>query len=169
MCSFNAVVDDDDLVNSYLPAFEACVREAHVSSIMCSYNAINGVPSCADGRLNQQVMREQWGVRPWAGVFIRSAWAAAWRSLRYGSRQFDGYIVSDCGAIYFIEAEHNYTHTVSETCYVAMDQGGCDVRARLLFRFLSRCRFRFASFAFLMCGTPSLNAAAITHSAVLPS
>ena len=56
---------------TYFPAFEACVREGRGASIMCSYNAVNGVPSCANDLFQNQVVRDQWG--------------------------FQGFIVSGCG------------------------------------------------------------------------
>lgn len=48
---FDAIVDERDLADTYLPAFQACVEVGRVSSIMCSYNAVNGVPSCANSYL----------------------------------------------------------------------------------------------------------------------
>ena len=54
---FNAIVSDQDLVETYLPPFETCVRDAHVASIMCSYNMINGIPSCANPFLLQTIAR----------------------------------------------------------------------------------------------------------------
>jgi beta-D-xylosidase 4 len=45
---FDAHVSDQDLVETYQPPFEACIRDARAASIMCSYNSINGVPSCAN-------------------------------------------------------------------------------------------------------------------------
>lgn len=44
---FNAIVSDQDLVETYLPPFKSCIQDAQVASIMCSYNSINGIPSCA--------------------------------------------------------------------------------------------------------------------------
>ncbi|KAF4041180.1 Glycosyl hydrolase family 3 N terminal domain [Phytophthora infestans] len=44
----NAMVTKQDQADTYFPAFEDCVKRGHVSSIMCSYNAVNGIPSCAD-------------------------------------------------------------------------------------------------------------------------
>ena len=61
-----------DLVDSYLPSFQTCVEEGKVSGIMCSYNAVNGVPSCANDWL--------------LGTLLRDSW------------QFDGYVTSDCDA-----------------------------------------------------------------------
>jgi len=50
-----------DISQTYLPAFEACVREGNAGGIMCSYNAVNGVPSCANSYLLNTIAREQWG------------------------------------------------------------------------------------------------------------
>lgn len=97
---FNAIIDQQDLVQYYWPTFEACVRDAHVGSIMCSYNSVNGVPSCANDLFNNDIVRGEWG--------------------------FDGFIVSDCGAIDCIINNHHYTNNNTETCQVAM-RGGCDL------------------------------------------
>ncbi|XP_065885783.1 uncharacterized protein [Dysidea avara] len=97
---FNAIVSDQDLVETYLPAFEACVREGNAGSIMCSYNAVNGVPSCANSFLQNTIVREQWG--------------------------FEGYIVSDCGAIGTIINTHHYTSNPADTVAAGL-HGGCDL------------------------------------------
>jgi xylan 1,4-beta-xylosidase len=54
---FDARVTDQDLVETYLPPFESCVRDAKVASIMCSYNSINGVPACANRFLIEMIAR----------------------------------------------------------------------------------------------------------------
>lgn len=54
--SFNAIVTRQDLADTYLPPFEACVA-ADVSAVMCSYNAVNGVPSCGSEYLQETVLR----------------------------------------------------------------------------------------------------------------
>lgn len=46
---------------TYFPAFHACVSEGGAKSIMCSYNAVNGVPSCANGLFQNTVVRDEWG------------------------------------------------------------------------------------------------------------
>ena len=67
---------------------------------MCSYNAVNGVPTCANKMLNT-ILRERWN--------------------------FSGYITGDTGAVSDIFMEHKYVgDSVNATC-VAMDHGGCDV------------------------------------------
>lgn len=57
------------LLQTYFPTFHACVSEGGAKSIMCSYNAVNGVPSCANSLFQNTAVRDQWG--------------------------FDGYIVSE--------------------------------------------------------------------------
>ena len=54
---FNAIVSDQDLVETYLSPFETCIRDAKVASIMCSYNAINGIPACANEFLLKTIAR----------------------------------------------------------------------------------------------------------------
>jgi beta-D-xylosidase 4 len=54
---FDANVTDQDLLETYLPPFETCIRDAKVASIMCSYNAVNNVPSCANQFLLQTLAR----------------------------------------------------------------------------------------------------------------
>lgn len=87
-------------METYFPAFEACVREGKAASIMCSYNEVNGVPSCANGLFQNQVVREQWG--------------------------FQGFIVSDCGAINDIVKTHHYTSSAAEAVMFAL-RGGTDL------------------------------------------
>ena len=54
---FDARVSDQDQVETFLPPFESCIRDAKVASIMCSYNAVNGVPSCANKFLLDTIAR----------------------------------------------------------------------------------------------------------------
>ncbi len=91
-----------DLEDTYLPAFRATVTEGRVESLMCVYNAIDGVPGCANDRLMQMYLRDSWG--------------------------FTGYIVSDCGAaanIYRPDSLH-YTDT-PEAGVAAGFKAGMDV------------------------------------------
>ncbi|KAJ7075849.1 glycoside hydrolase family 3 protein [Mycena belliarum] len=59
--AFDAVISTQDLSEFYLPPFQSCVRDAKVASVMCSYNAVNGVPSCADAYLLKTILRDFWG------------------------------------------------------------------------------------------------------------
>ena len=54
---FNAIVSDEDLVETHLPSFESCIRDAHGASPMCSFNAINGIPACANKFLLTTIAR----------------------------------------------------------------------------------------------------------------
>jgi beta-D-xylosidase 4 len=54
---FDARVSDQDLVETYLPPFETCVTDAHVATIMCSFNKINGIPACANRFFLQTIAR----------------------------------------------------------------------------------------------------------------
>eukprot|EP01094_Clydonella_sp_ATCC50884_P013034 TRINITY_DN2330_c2_g1_i5.p1 TRINITY_DN2330_c2_g1~~TRINITY_DN2330_c2_g1_i5.p1 ORF type:complete len:654 (+),score=198.47 TRINITY_DN2330_c2_g1_i5:97-1962(+) len=72
--NFSAQLDARNLWETYMPGFEACVRYAQGAHVMCSYNAINGVPTCADPQLLNGVLREKWR---WAGFVVSDydAWA----------------------------------------------------------------------------------------------
>jgi beta-glucosidase len=74
--TFDAQADAHDLRETYLPHFEACVKEAGAHSIMGAYNRTNGEACCASSTLLEKILRQEWG--------------------------FDGYVVSDCAAIYDI-------------------------------------------------------------------
>jgi beta-glucosidase-like glycosyl hydrolase len=70
---FDARVTERDMAETFLRPFEMCVRDGDASSVMCSYNRINGIPACADARLLSGTVRGDW--------------------------QLHGYIVSDCDAV----------------------------------------------------------------------
>jgi len=97
---FDAVVDERDLRLTYLPHFEACVREGGAFSVMAAYNCTNGEPCCASPTLLQSILREEWG--------------------------FEGYVVSDCGAIHDIYAGHRAAATAAEAAALAV-KAGCDL------------------------------------------
>jgi beta-glucosidase-like glycosyl hydrolase len=86
---FDADVPMQDLVDSYMVPFQACVEKGKVTSLMCSYNAVNGMPSCANDWLLQTVARDSWG--------------------------FDGAIVSDCDADSDVFNSHHFTKTPEES------------------------------------------------------
>ncbi|KAJ6631270.1 Beta-xylosidase/alpha-L-arabinofuranosidase 2 [Pseudolycoriella hygida] len=94
--SFDAVVNKQDMADTYLPVFKTCV-ENKVTSIMTAYSGINGVPATANKYYITDVIRGQWG--------------------------FDGYIVSDCGAVDNVINDHKYTKTESENCHAVLDAG----------------------------------------------
>ena len=94
---FDAEVSEYDLVNTYLAAFRATVTEGKADSIMCSYNSVAGIPACASADLLQKRLREQWG--------------------------FQGYVVSDCGAVNDIYQPHQYTSTLGGAAVAAVKAG----------------------------------------------
>jgi len=96
---FNATCNDKDLYETYMPAFEACVKEAKVESVMGAYNRTNGEPCCGHSYL-QDVVRDKWG--------------------------FEGHIVSDCWAIRDFHEHHKVTKNNEESAALALNKG-CDL------------------------------------------
>jgi beta-glucosidase len=70
----NAVIDERTLHEIYLPAFEAAVKEAHVSALMDSYNLVNGQHMTQNGPLNTGLLRDQWHF----GGVVMSDWSATY-------------------------------------------------------------------------------------------
>ncbi|XP_062517183.1 uncharacterized protein LOC134192460 [Corticium candelabrum] len=72
--TFSAKLDARNLWETYLPVFKACVRYAQAGHVMCSYNAINGIPTCGDPNLMNGVLRKRW---KWKGFVVSDydAWA----------------------------------------------------------------------------------------------
>ena len=93
---FNAEVSPKDLWETYLPAFEKAVEEG-VAGIMGAYNRTNGEPCCAHTRLMEEILQNKWG--------------------------FEGYYVSDCGAIADIFYNHKTTETMKEAAALALSKG----------------------------------------------
>jgi beta-glucosidase len=93
----NVEVSKHDEVDTYLPAFRAAVTEGQAGSIMCAYNSINGEPACA----NQFLLEDQ----------LRSKWS------------FQGYVVSDCGAVINIFDGHHFKPTQAEASGISLHRG----------------------------------------------
>jgi len=70
----DSIIDERTLREIYLPAFEAAVKQAHVGSIMDSYNLLNGVHLTQNGYFNTEIARNQWG---FTGVMM-SDWVATY-------------------------------------------------------------------------------------------
>ena len=90
-------VSKHDEEDTYLPAFRAAITEGHAGSIMCAYNSINGQPACANEFLLQDKLRGWWN--------------------------FQGYVVSDCGAIIDVHNGHKYNATQAESSAVSVRRG----------------------------------------------
>lgn len=95
--SFDAAPSPRDLWASYLPHFEAAVKEGRAESVMCAYNSVNGLPACANPPLLQDILRRRWG--------------------------FQGYVVSDCGAIEDIYKHHKRAGTPEQGVALAIKAG----------------------------------------------
>jgi beta-glucosidase len=94
---FDARASERDMRQTYLPAFKACIVEAKAYSIMGAYNRTNGEPCCASPTLLEQILREEWG--------------------------FEGYVVSDCGAIADIHLHHKVVETPEAASALAVKMG----------------------------------------------
>ena len=55
-------VTEQDLAETFNRPFQMCVQNGDVSSVMCSYNRVNGIPACADPILLKQTVREDWNL-----------------------------------------------------------------------------------------------------------
>lgn len=98
--SFNAVAGKKDLYETYLPAFEACVKEADVEAVMGAYNRTNGEACCASQELIGEILRGKW--------------------------EFQGHYVSDCWAIRDFHEHHGLTRNGVESSAMALN-AGCDL------------------------------------------
>jgi beta-glucosidase len=94
---FNVDVSPHDLEDTYDAAFRAAITEGHAQSVMCAYNAIDGVPACA----NTMLLRDH----------LRDAW------------HFDGYVVSDCAAVADINTGHHYAPDMAHAAAAAVKAG----------------------------------------------
>ena len=90
-------VSKHDELDTYLPAFRAAVTEGKADSVMCAYNAINGQPACANQFLLEDQLRGKWG--------------------------FQGYVVSDCGAVHNIFDGHRYEPTLEQSVAISLERG----------------------------------------------
>ena len=106
---FNAKISKKDLWETYLPAFEALVKEANVESVMGAYNRTNGEPCCANFYLMQIVLRGLWN--------------------------FKGHFVSDCWAIKDFHENHKVTKSPEESVSLAL-KSGCDLNCGCTYQYI---------------------------------
>jgi len=95
--NFDAKVPADDLADYYAVAFKACVVDGGALGIMCSYNAVNGIPMCANTKWLQNTLRDTW--------------------------KFPGYVTSDCGAIQNIYNGHSYRPDAASAAAIGVTAG----------------------------------------------
>ncbi|HKF41432.1 MAG TPA: glycoside hydrolase family 3 N-terminal domain-containing protein, partial [Candidatus Acidoferrum sp.] len=86
-----------DMLDTYLPAFRATITDAKAGSIMCAYNSLNGQPACANEFLLVDQLRDKWA--------------------------FQGYVVSDCGAVRNIFDGHHFAPTQPEASAISLKRG----------------------------------------------
>ena len=98
--NFDAQLSNATLADTFFPAWKESIANGKAMGVMCSYNAVNGVPTCASPFL-KHVMRD---------VF-----------------NFTGYITSDSYALQYIYTAHKYVPTAEEAACVAMKDGWTDV------------------------------------------
>ncbi|MGA2749920.1 MAG: glycoside hydrolase family 3 C-terminal domain-containing protein [Verrucomicrobiota bacterium] len=108
--SFDSEPPERDLYETYLPQFEAAVREGGVGAVMGAYNRLYGTPCCASPLLLSNLLRGQWG--------------------------FKGHVVSDCGAVYDFFEGHGFSPTVEAASATAV-RAGCDLSCGMEYRSLA--------------------------------
>ena len=106
---FDARATKKDMGETYLPAFEALVKDAHVEAVMGAYNRTNGEACCASRTLLKETLRESWG--------------------------FEGHIVSDCWAIRDLFEGHGISDTPEEAAALALAMG-CDLNCGNTYHYL---------------------------------
>jgi len=95
--TFDAVIDERDLFDTYLPQFEDAIKDGGAASVMCAYNRVDGEAACASPKLLENILRKKWG--------------------------FTGYVVSDCGAIGDIYLNHKVAPTAAAGVAQAVKTG----------------------------------------------
>ena len=106
---FDAAVSKKDLYETYLWAFSYCIEHAEPSAVMGAYNRVNGEPCCASKTLLQDILRGEFG--------------------------FEGYVVSDCGAICDINQHHKVTANEAESAALAVNNG-CELNCGEAYKWL---------------------------------
>ena len=97
---FNVNIDDETLFDTYLKAFEYCIKNAKPSAVMGAYNAVNGEPCAASKTLLKDILREKFG--------------------------FEGYVESDAGGVEDINQAHKLTSSLAESAAMSVNNG-CDM------------------------------------------
>jgi beta-glucosidase len=109
--TFDAVVDEENLWDTYLPGFRAAIVEGGAESIMCAYNRFRGDPACASHPLLEDILRGEW--------------------------DFQGYVVSDCWAIMDIYNTHRVVDTPAQAAAASL-AAGTDLNCGVTFRRLTQ-------------------------------
>ncbi|KAL2473743.1 putative beta-D-xylosidase 5 [Forsythia ovata] len=98
---FDARVTEQDMLETFVKPFEMCVKDGDVTSVMCSYNRINGIPACADPKLLRDTIRGEWDLH--------------------------GYIVSDCDSVQVMIDNHKWLSDEPEDAVSQALKAGLDL------------------------------------------
>ncbi|XP_010558471.1 PREDICTED: probable beta-D-xylosidase 2 [Tarenaya hassleriana] len=99
--SFDARVTEQDMMETFQMPFEMCVKEGDASSVMCSFNRVNGIPTCADHRLLKHTIRRDWNLH--------------------------GYIVADCDSVDAMVKAHKWLGDTFEDAASQSLKAGLDL------------------------------------------
>lgn len=107
--TFNALSNKKDLIETYLPAFKHLI-EQDVAGVMCAYNRTNDEACCGSPTLLLDILRNEW--------------------------RFDGYVVSDCGALNDLHKNHKVTANREESAAMAI-KSDVNVNCGSVYRYLN--------------------------------
>ncbi len=106
---FDVSPTEKDLRETYLPAFETAVEDADVEAVMTAYNSVFGEPCCANDRLINKILKDEWG--------------------------FEGHIVSDCWAVRDLHGDHHFTKRPAESAAISVRRG-CNLNCGCTYEYL---------------------------------
>ena len=93
---FNALVSDDDLELTYLPAWKALSDAGALGGVMSAISGLNGIPSVAHKQMLTNVLRGEWG--------------------------FDGHVISDCDTVSSVHEAFHYTAGMQQSVAIALSR-----------------------------------------------
>lgn len=116
------------MADTFQPPFQECVQKARASGIMCAYNSVNGIPSCANHNLLTNIARRQWGFHGYYiyiytnemsffFCFINAVFVTLNILIIFR------YITSDCDAVSNVFHDHKYTRTPEDTVAAVLNAG----------------------------------------------
>ncbi|CBQ71612.1 related to Beta-xylosidase [Sporisorium reilianum SRZ2] len=97
---FDALVSNQDLADLHLPQFRACVRDGGATTLMTSYNAVNGVPPSASKYYLETLARDTWGLD-----------------------KHHNYVTSDCDAVANVYDAHHYAADYVHAAAASLNAG----------------------------------------------
>ena len=95
--SFASVTSWRELREVYLEPFRACFQEGGARSVMSAYNSVDGIPASCNPKLLKDLLKNEWG--------------------------FDGYVVSDYGAVEIVHSNHSLTASKDDALALCLENG----------------------------------------------